>query len=465
MIDFVKIEDIKPADYNPRLLTDDAKARLLASISRLGLIKPIVLRRSDNRVIAGHQRSKCLRELGNVVVPCFYVDNVSSEDEVRFNQLHNRLEIEYTDKQPRIKVDCTNLPFGQFVKLPTSAYTIIDAGEKGGVARELSKLIILYGDFGSAVCDQDGNLIVSTIYALCSLLLGRDLYVYRLNKEQSEFAKEVFSQSYGEFNYDNIKRETYIQNLAQMYRLNGEDEKKQNCSQLYELFVIPKITKQMRVLDFAAGKKAYANKLAKNGYNIKALEFYYRDKCDIIAYNQVMADFDEIVEDIENNGLFDAVVCDSVLNSVDSPKAEISVLKTLQSLCKPNGYIFVSGRPIEAFEKDTKTSGSKLQSFYFFDKDGFTANLRKGHWFFQRGHTREEIKELALFFGKEHTIKNGKNSFQIFARNENRPNIGQNEDAISFEFTLPLPNGKRYALDGRMMQCLRAAEEKMLVGK
>lgn len=452
MIEHIEIAKIKPADYNPRFLSEQARERLIASIGKLGLIKPIVLRRSDFRVIAGHQRSRCLKELGNMTVPCFFVDNVSSEDEVRFNQLHNRLEIERTEGQPVISVDTTGLPFNKFVKLPHDKYTIKDAGLKGGVCRELSKLIIRYGEFGSAVCDEDGNIIVSSIYALCTLLLGRDLYVYRLTKEQAEYAKDVFSQSYGDFNYDNIKRDTFIQTLAQMNRLSGNG-KAENRSKLYELHVIPYLTKDMRALDFGAGKKGYATMLRKHGYNIKALEFFYRNSKNAIDVKQVREDFAEIVEDVEANGPFDVVICDSVLNSVDSPQAEISVLKTLQSLCKTGGKIFVSGRPIDKMEQETKCAGGKKATFYFFDKDGFTANLRQGYWFFQRGHTNGEIAQLGKFFGEDAKITRNDSSFQVAVTNENRPSTKDNEDAIIFEFTLPLPTG-RYDLDKPILKAL-----------
>ena len=194
MIEYVNIDDVRPADYNPRLLTEEAKKNLLESISVLGMIKPIVLRRSDKRVIAGHQRTKCLKELGNIQVPCFYVENVSSEDEVRFNQLHNRLEVEIKETQPKIVVNTANLIHGEFVKVKNSEFKIVSRGDSGANIRSLSDLINKYGEFGSCVCDNEGNVIVSAVYAATSILLGLDVYVYMLNAEETEYAKATFGK-------------------------------------------------------------------------------------------------------------------------------------------------------------------------------------------------------------------------------------------------------------------------------
>ena len=104
MMEYIDINLLNPAEYNPRLLSEDAQGKLKESITELGIIKPIIIRRSDYRIMAGHQRTKTMKLLGYTHVPAFILDGVNSTDEVRFNQLHNYAECEISDVQPDIRV-------------------------------------------------------------------------------------------------------------------------------------------------------------------------------------------------------------------------------------------------------------------------------------------------------------------------------------------------------------------------
>ena len=80
-----KIEDLKPAAYNPRKLTEDQAKHLTESIERFGLCDPIVINR-DNTVIGGHQRLKILKQRGSVEVPVYIPDReLSAEEEKELN--------------------------------------------------------------------------------------------------------------------------------------------------------------------------------------------------------------------------------------------------------------------------------------------------------------------------------------------------------------------------------------------
>ena len=45
MMEYIDIESLNPAEYNPRLLTPEAQENLKKSITELGIIKPIIIRR------------------------------------------------------------------------------------------------------------------------------------------------------------------------------------------------------------------------------------------------------------------------------------------------------------------------------------------------------------------------------------------------------------------------------------
>jgi hypothetical protein len=59
----VRRVDLVGAPYNPRVLTEDAKRRLKASLQKVGLVQPIVWNKKTGNVVGGHQRLKQLDAL------------------------------------------------------------------------------------------------------------------------------------------------------------------------------------------------------------------------------------------------------------------------------------------------------------------------------------------------------------------------------------------------------------------
>ena len=270
-MEYIDIESLNPAEYNPRLLTPEAQENLKKSITELGIIKPIIIRRSDKRIMAGHQRTKTMKLLGYTHVPAFVLDGVNSTDEVRFNQLHNYAECEVSEVQPDIRVSVPEGTEGFFM-VPNKDITIITKGGSNAHVVDLTKMILRYGQFANAVCDHEGKVIISTVYAKAVKLMGMDLLVYVLPEGKEELALSYFSQEYGVFEYSHLERKTYIQSFAQKARLrekNGVPSSRSH-STLYERLVLPFITKDMHVLDFGAGQKDYATRLKKEGYLIDA---------------------------------------------------------------------------------------------------------------------------------------------------------------------------------------------------
>jgi DNA modification methylase len=87
----VKIEDLKPADYNPRKWDDKMVESLKASIVNFGLVDPLVVNSAVNRqniVIGGHFRLHVAKLLGFTEVPVVYVD---IPEETRERELNLRL--------------------------------------------------------------------------------------------------------------------------------------------------------------------------------------------------------------------------------------------------------------------------------------------------------------------------------------------------------------------------------------
>jgi hypothetical protein len=70
----VSIESLKPADYNPRMMTDKARQGLSNSIDTFGLLQPIVWNKQTGNVVGGHQRLYDLIQKGVTETDVIMVD-------------------------------------------------------------------------------------------------------------------------------------------------------------------------------------------------------------------------------------------------------------------------------------------------------------------------------------------------------------------------------------------------------
>ncbi len=468
----IPIDILQRATYNPRYISEDKIKLLSKSIEIIGMVKPIIVRSEDMRILAGHQRSRAILSSNKTSVPAFILTGVNSTDEVRFNQLHNLSECEISDRAPLIKVRTENASEGRFCLLEAKDIEIISPGEKNQAVNQLSKLILKYGQFASVVINSEGEVIVSAVYAKAVKLLNQPLWVYKIPVEKEEKVKYFFSKEYGVFSYNHIEKHTYIQSLAQRYRLRGEDNGTR--STLYRKLVIPFIQnlskEKITILDFGAGQRDYAKMLQDNGYKVHTIEFYLRKPGkDIIWVEEINNDFEKIVTQLTLFGQYDIVVCDSVLNSVDSLEAQNSVLATLSALCKENGHVFWSGIPLKFKKKhiDRKNTYDPKESSAFLDSNGFTGNYRYGEWYFQKYHSMKDVIELTNRFlsnqfkiydkGDESKVDRELigSSFQVHAINKKPLRNTELEKALEFEFSLPLPNNKKYQFAPRLIEAYR----------
>lgn len=458
MFKIVNIADIRPADYNPRKITPEQFEELKKSLTELGFCIPILINRANNTIVAGHQRTKAATAIGIKRVPAFFINDLALGDEIKFNQMHNAIDEQY--KKPTI-LNSNKYAIEEFIEINANDFIIGDT--ISSIVKETCKIIIKYGNVLSAViCDN--QVITGNDYIKACKLLGLNVNAYILNKTKLQAVKRYFSLEYGKYFYNDIKRKTFVQGLAQMIRATEKTEdKRQNASALYEKLVLPHLdarhNKAISILDFGCGKGAYIDML-KNSYpNAIGVEFYNNNRKGInIAKGN--RQIDELYSHIKNKGMFDVVICDSVLNSVDSVKAENSVLGCLNLFCKD--VLFISGRTLESATKHKRmktdpTLGVKY--LQFLDDNNFTANYREGQWYFQHFHSRETATELLNRFGFEiidmQWGKTNATSFQIMAKKVKNLTAEQYKEAVSFEFDLPLPNDNSYNRHTELLNILK----------
>ena len=85
-------DKIISAEYNPRELTKDQHKQLADSITRFGLVDPLIINRHKDRaniLVGGHQRLKIAKELGFKKIPCVEVE-LSLDKEKELNVRLNK---------------------------------------------------------------------------------------------------------------------------------------------------------------------------------------------------------------------------------------------------------------------------------------------------------------------------------------------------------------------------------------
>lgn len=444
MIKTIKISDIKPAPYNPRKINDQQFEKLKESLGTLGFTVPILVNESNNIIIAGHQRTKAATAIGITEVPAIMVSRVSAGDEIKFNQLHNGVDAQ---RGFECKADTQGLKTGEFIDIDIDRFSIKKSGAT--YVKEMCNILIKYGNVLSCVI-CNGDVLVGANYIKACELLGFKPHCYIIDARLYDKAVSYMKADYGVYSYDAIKKNTYVQGLAQMHRnlTKKDDIKRRNKSNLYESFVIPYLNTHNveSIIDFGCGKGAYINSLMKKYERAVGVEFYNNNGSQI---NVSMGNkqIDHLIRLLEKDNKFDVVVCDSVLNSVDSVKAEKSVMACLNLFCREK--LFISGRPLEAVTNKLTITKDKSTVKYirYLDSDNFTGDYRKGNWYFQHFHDKDGIKNLLESNGfkiERMSYMKNSDSWQVEAVKVRDLSMQEYIDGIDFEFNLPLPGGKSY---------------------
>ena len=443
-MNFIKeypLENIKPASYNPRLLNDDAFVKLQESIKMFGMCKPIVINKNGT-IVAGHQRTKTLKELGIKYAPCLILDkNMKIDEEIRFNLMHNSIENETS----KIIVRLEELSKGYNI-ISHNDIDIIKKGE-GNRIYETCKLLNRYGDYGCIICDNKGNVLHNNDYGFCSKILQRNTLIYVIDDNIEEF-KTYINNEYGEYSYSDLSIKSYSQTHCQMTRCEKIH------SRLYENYVLPNINKNQRIFDFGAGKCFYINKLKKEGFMTNCYEpFFNGDNSNTIKIGKVKEMIKSIECDVKENGLYDVVILDSVLNSVINNDFEDKVLKSCNSLLKNNGVFYVSTRNIDGINRESSRVQTYRRQIGFLDKNNFTGTFRKGTWTIQHFHSIDSFEMLLKSYFKEVEVYLGSDKSQLFAicKTPILFNKQQYKEALDIEFNMEYPNNTYLNIHGDLV--------------
>jgi len=86
-----EIDSLQPWEGNPRDMAAQEMKTLQDSITHFGLVQPVLARRCDRRIIAGHQRVSAARASGETTVPVIFLDDLSDEEATTLSIALNKI--------------------------------------------------------------------------------------------------------------------------------------------------------------------------------------------------------------------------------------------------------------------------------------------------------------------------------------------------------------------------------------
>lgn len=97
-IENVAVELLKPAEYNPRKWSEEARKQLTASLSEFGFVQPIVVNAASERrgvIIGGNFKLSIAKEKGMKTVPVVWVNIPDLKKEKELNLRLNKNQGEF----------------------------------------------------------------------------------------------------------------------------------------------------------------------------------------------------------------------------------------------------------------------------------------------------------------------------------------------------------------------------------
>lgn len=139
-IEYVEVNDLQFADYNPRKATESEFNQLKENIQKFGFVDPILVNSNEARkniIIGGHFRVRVAKALGYKLIPVVYIDiediNKEKELNVRLNKNTGSFDFDMLSNIFEVE-DLTNwgFTFGELgIGGPEGANKEIDPKELG----------------------------------------------------------------------------------------------------------------------------------------------------------------------------------------------------------------------------------------------------------------------------------------------------------------------------------------------
>lgn len=231
IIEKIEVEQLIPADYNPRkdLQPGDSEyEKIKRSLEEFGYVDPVIWNKTTGRVVGGHQRLKVLASMGRTEVECVVVE-LNEEKEKALNVALNKISGDW-DKE-KLAVLITDLDASDF----DVSLTGFDAAEIDDLFKDTLRDGVEDDDF-----DVDEELQNPPITMQGDIwLLGRHRLVCGDSTKKETFDKLMedkkanlvvtdppynvdYEGSAGKIKNDNMNNDTFYQFLLDAFK-NTED--------------------------------------------------------------------------------------------------------------------------------------------------------------------------------------------------------------------------------------------------
>lgn len=163
-VKFIKVSELNPAVYNPRKHDKQSADQLKESITKFGLVDPIIVNEASERknvVIGGHFRLEVAKELGFETIPVVYVNipDIEKEKELnlRLNKNTGEWDWELLANYDSAFLDCVGFSSEEIDQI----FDIEDTPEQFDLKKELEKLNITEINIKKGdVFDLDGSRLM-----------------------------------------------------------------------------------------------------------------------------------------------------------------------------------------------------------------------------------------------------------------------------------------------------------------
>lgn len=452
------LSELRPADYNPRRLSEDAFVRLQASLRRHGVVKPVILN-ADGTLVAGHQRTKGLKAIGLTHTPAVMLGTkVRLQDEIQFNLLHNRVETEAS------VVYAEPGELGTWSWIPWQTIRVAERKNLSFI-NAIGHMTAGHGPWGSVVIDDQGRIVLNAEYAVVAAASRFDLLAWTVPSSEAAQLHADLTGEYGVYDWTAIedKAPVWNQHIVQPKRLRQFSSKAKQGklsygSETWDQLVLPWLKPHQRVVDFGAGYGDYAKHLRAKGFSVHDYEPY---RCTPGSYavdvKAVVGMIRDLTKDLRANGLFEVVVLDSVINATTSLEYQHWVLTTVNALCAADGVVCLGTRNLARELRDEQaqrvTSQAATTRMSFLDEDNVEMNFVKGKWQKLRFHTPDTLEELLRRYFRDVQVSDpsGSNLKAVCRRPITLPSADY-QRAFEEEFNMPYPNSFRH---GRHLELVR----------
>ena len=144
-IEYVSVDMLKPAEYNPRKWDKEAESQLKESIGKYGIVDPLLVNSAEERkniVIGGHFRLSVIKELGITDVPVVYINipDIEKEKELNIRLNKNTGEFDWDLLKTFDETFLSDVGFSS--EELDDIFAIEDSPEQFDLGKELKKLKI-----------------------------------------------------------------------------------------------------------------------------------------------------------------------------------------------------------------------------------------------------------------------------------------------------------------------------------